>query len=113
MGKLRKIILATALMTPLFATAGPAEIEKGKKIAFDRKKGNCLACHMIPGGELPGNTAPPLLQMKARYPKKAVLTEQIWDARKRNPLTIMPPFGTHNILSADEIDLLIEYLYTL
>ena len=40
--------------------ANASDIEQGKKVAFDRKKGNCLACHMIAGGELPGNIGPPL-----------------------------------------------------
>ena len=43
-------------------------LEKGKKIAFNKKKGNCLACHLIPGGDQPGNIAPPLIAMKGRFP---------------------------------------------
>jgi len=45
----------------------------GEEVTFGRKLGNCLACHMIPGGNLPGNVGPPLLAMKARFPDKAVL----------------------------------------
>ena len=40
------------------------------KVTFDRKKGNCLACHMIEDGELAGNNGPPLVAMKARFPKE-------------------------------------------
>ena len=88
-------------------------ISDGKKVAFDRKKGNCLACHMIAGGSLPGNIGPPLVAMKARYPNKADLRAQIWDATEKNPNTIMPPFGKHQILSEKEVDLITEFIYTL
>lgn len=53
--------------------ADPALIEQGKQIALSRKKGNCLACHMIEDEALPGNIGPPLIAMKARYPDKAKL----------------------------------------
>ena len=88
-------------------------IEDGKKVAFDRKKGNCLACHMIPGGSLPGNIGPPLVAMKARFPDKAALRAQIWDATAKNPNTIMPPFGKHQILSEQEVDLVTEFIHSL
>ena len=90
-----------------------SNIEKGKKLAFDRKKGNCLACHMIEGGTLPGNIGPPLVAMQARFPDKAKLRAQIYDPRKNNPNTIMPPFGPHAILSSDEIDLVADFIYSL
>jgi sulfur-oxidizing protein SoxX len=93
--------------------ASAGEIADGKKVAFDRKKGNCLACHMISDGALPGNIGPPLIAMKARFPDKAVLRAQIWDATIANPNTIMPPFGKHRILSEKEVDLITEFIYTL
>ncbi len=90
-----------------------ARIEAGRTLAFDRKKGNCLACHHIEGGELAGNTAPPLVAMQARFPDRNKLVAQIVDARINNPLTLMPPFGAHGILSTEEIDLLVDFLYSL
>lgn len=92
---------------------GKSAIEQGKAIAFDRGKGNCLACHLMPDGESPGNIAPPLLAMKSRFPEKAKLHAQIWDATVNNPETSMPPFGKHKILSDAEIDLLVEYVWSL
>ena len=107
-------ILGTLAMVPVTAAAADAAvIEEGKKIAFDRKKGNCLACHMVEGGDLPGNIGPPLVAMKARFPDKAVLRAQIWDARRMNPSTIMPPFGAHKILTEEEIDKVVEFIHTL
>jgi sulfur-oxidizing protein SoxX len=88
-------------------------VEKGKDVAFDRKKGNCLACHVMDDGTLPGNIAPPLVSMKLRYPDKAKLRAQIWDATATNPNTIMPPFGRHQIITEEEIDQVVEYVYTL
>jgi len=93
--------------------ATPAELAQGRDIAFDRGKGNCLACHAIADGQLPGNLGPPLLAMKLRFPDPDQLRAQIWDASARNPETIMPPFGKHRILTGEEIDLVIAYLYSL
>ena len=93
------------------ATAG--DIADGKKVAFDRKKGNCLACHMIADGSLPGNIGPPLVAMKARFPDKADLRAQIWDSTVANPNTIMPPFGKHRILTEKEVGLVTEFIYSL
>ncbi|MEO1885017.1 MAG: sulfur oxidation c-type cytochrome SoxX, partial [Methylococcales bacterium] len=84
-----------------------------KKIAFDRAKGNCLACHSIDDGEMPGNIGPPLIVMQARFPDRAVLKAQIWDATAKNSISIMPPFGKHHILTDGEIEKLLDYLYTL
>ena len=93
--------------------ASADDIAKGKEVAFDRRKGNCLACHMMSDGALPGNIGPPLIAMKARFPDKAKLRAQIWDATKMNPNTIMPPFGRQQILSEGDIDKIVEYVYTL
>jgi sulfur-oxidizing protein SoxX len=93
--------------------ADASSLEKGKTLAFDRKKGNCLACHMIAGGNLPGNIGPPLVAMKARFPDRAVLRAQIYDARKKNANTIMIPFGPHAVMSDSEIDLVTDFIHTL
>ena len=111
-------ILATMLgalsTTPQLVFAADAQVvEEGKKIAFDRVKGNCLACHQIEGGELPGNIGPALVAMKVRFPDKGVLRAQIWDATAKNPNTMMPPFGRHEILTAEEIDKVVEFIYSL
>jgi len=98
---------------PAIATAEEASvIDQGKKIAFNKKKGNCLACHAIKGGKLPGNIGPPLVEIKSRY-DKAALKAQISDARSVNPNTIMPPFGPHEILSNGDIDKVVEFISTL
>ena len=107
-------LLGALLFTPFQASAaGASAVEKGKAVAVDRKKGNCLACHAMDDGILPGNIGPPLIAMKARFPDKAKLRAQIWDATVVNPNTIMPPFGRHRMLSEEQIDQITEYVYTL
>ena len=88
-------------------------IEEGKRIAFDRRKGNCMACHVMADATLAGNSGPPLLAMKARFPDKVTLRAQIWDATTANPKSIMPPFGRHEILTEDEIDKVVEFILSL
>lgn len=110
------VMAATLALAPVAVTVaeeGASVIEQGKEIAFDRKKGNCLACHQIEGGDLAGNIGPPLVAMQARFPDKSKLRAQIWDSTRMNPGTIMPPFGRHNILSESEIDKVVEFIYSL
>lgn len=96
------------------ALASPGErTEQGKSLTMERGKGNCLACHAIDDGELPGNLGPPLLMMKVRFPERVALKEQICDASVRNTNTRMPPFCRHGILTSEEVELIIDYLYTL
>ncbi len=107
-------IIGALSLSPQIAIAADAQvIEQGKQIAFDRKKGNCLSCHMIDGGDMPGNVGPPLVAMKARFPDKAKLRAQIWDATKNNPNSMMPPFGRHAILTEAEIDKVVEFIHSL
>lgn len=87
-------------------------VTQGYCLVIDRKKGNCMGCHLIEGMSS-GNIAPPMVSMQKRFPDKAKLREQISDATKTNPDSVMPPFGKHNILSGDEIDKIVEYVWTL
>lgn len=101
-------------LIPITASAeGASAIEEGKKVAFNRKKGNCLSCHQIEGGEMPGNIGPPLIAMKARFPDKAKLAAQISDATKANPNSMMPPFLKHGILNQAELDKVVEFVHSL
>jgi sulfur-oxidizing protein SoxX len=51
--------------------------------------------------------------MTERFPDREALRRQLWDPAARNPNTVMPPFGKHRILTPEEIELIIDYLYTL
>ena len=68
---------------------------------------------MMDDGELAGNNGPPLIAMKARFPNKQDLFDQIWDPTENDPNSFMPPFGKHGAISKTEINKIIEYLYTL
>ena len=107
------VFLGSLALTPLTPVVAASVVEEGKKLVFDKKKGNCIACHAIKGGKLAGNMGPPLVYMKARFPDKAKMRAQIWDPTKNNPNTSMPPFGRHKILSNADIDKIAEYIYTL
>jgi L-cysteine S-thiosulfotransferase len=98
---------AVALAQGASASAMP-----GETLAFDRSKGNCLTCHEIKGGDAPGNVGPELSDMKKRYPDRNELAAIIFDETKRNPSTVMPPFGRNLILTPHEIDLVIDFLYS-
>ncbi|WP_316232551.1 sulfur oxidation c-type cytochrome SoxX [Bradyrhizobium sp. SZCCHNR1051] len=84
----------------------------GQKLAFDRGKGNCLTCHEINGGDLPGSIGPKLENLKARY-DRAELIAILNDETRRNPLTVMPPFGRNRILTEQEISAIVDFLQTL
>jgi len=113
-GALAVLIAGAASLPAHVVAAGTmSAAEEGKQLAESRKKGNCLACHMMGDGKYPGNIAPPLVQMKSRYPSKEKLRAQIWDATVANPETPMPPFGRHKIISDAELDKIVEYVWTL
>ena len=95
------------------ALATNTTIEMGKEVAYDRTMGNCLACQMMDDGASPGDIGPPLIAMKIRFPDRAKLRAQIWDAQTSNPGTRMPPFGKHQALWEMEIDAIVDYLHTL
>ena len=90
-----------------------SKLESGKQLAFSRSKGNCLACHVIADGELPGNIGPELKEIKRRFKDKKDLRAFIWDATEFNSETVMPPFGRNKILSEQEIDTIVDYLWNL
>lgn len=109
MHQIKSIATACIFSTFLFHNIAYAD---GKEIAFDRNKGNCLACHEIEGGESPGNIGPKLSNMKQRYPDRNLLRKRIWDETEFNPMTVMPPFGKHRILSENEIDQVVDFIYS-
>ena len=88
----------------------------GQELAHSYDYGNCLACHAAPtdaDAVTRSNIAPAFVDMQRRFPDREKLSSQIWDARTFNPETIMPPFGANGILTIEEINRIIDYLYTL
>jgi len=113
---MKKTFLAVSsavIVSSVLSTTAIAAEMSGKEIAFERKLGNCLACHMIAGGELNGNIAPPLIAMKARFPDRAVLRAQIADATVANPNSIMIPFERHGVLTKEQTDKVTDFIHSL
>ena len=109
--------VALALAIGALASADTAQaqsaVDEGRKLAFDRGKGNCLTCHAIKGGDLPGTIGPELVDIKSKYPKREDLVAILHDETQRNPLTVMPPFGRNRILTEKEINAVVDFLQTL
>jgi L-cysteine S-thiosulfotransferase len=109
--------LALALLFGALVSSAPAiaqsAVAEGQKLAFDRGKGNCLTCHVIKGGDLPGTIGPELIDIKKKYPNRDELVAIVFDETKRNPLTVMPPFGRNRILTEQEINAVVDFLQTL
>ena len=115
---IRAIMLSGSVLAQATATAAatPGKEETGKDIAFNRAKGNCLACHAmptVPDAESTGTYGPPLIAMSARFPDKAKMRAQIWDATVTNPSSSMIPFGKHHVLTEAEIDKVTDFVYGL
>lgn len=108
---------ATKAAAPAAKVEAPkAKEETGKDIAFNNRKGNCLACHTmptVPDAVSGGMYGPPLIAMSARFPDKAKLRAQIWDATAINPSSSMIPFGKHKVLTEQEIDKVTDFVYGL
>lgn len=118
--KLAQALLVTTIMaTASVATAAEekklSSVEEGKKLAFTNSKGNCIACHMIAGGAEPGEIGPPLMAMQARYPDRQKLFDKLWGKPgvELMPESQMLPFGKHKVLTDDEINKIVDFMYTL
>ena len=115
---LAAIALSSVLAAPVAAYDSPTgdfagNRDAGEEIAMTRSKGNCIACHMIVGGDSPGAIGPALIAMQTRYPSKEALAKQIWDATIANPDAVMPPFGKHEVLTEEEFNDVVEYVWSL
>jgi sulfur-oxidizing protein SoxX len=105
------IVLALLCAAP--AADAQSSVAEGERLAFDRGKGNCLTCHDIKGGDLPGTIGPALKDIKSKYPDRNDLVAILTDETRRNPQTMMPPFGRNRILTDEEINAIVDFLQTL
>ena len=114
-----------AIATSLTRKAG--DPVKGKKLATNRKKGNCLACHSMPIPEqaFHGNIGPDLKGISSRY-SEGELRLRIVNPKVLNSETIMPAFykadgfnrvmkkfAGKTIITAQEVEDIVAYLMTL
>jgi sulfur-oxidizing protein SoxX len=94
------------------ALEGPlnGDAERGQKLAFERARGNCLACHVMRGGTQPGTRGPDLSRYGALGRSDAETYTLVYDMRTRVPNTLMPPIGTNAILTDQEIRDVVAFL---
>ena len=97
---------------------GPIEGDpvKGAELTTaGRGAANCLACHIVGnrGTNLPGNVGPDLSEIAKLGRTDEHLFNYIYDARAYNKDTVMPPWGAHGVLTAEDIRNIVAYLKTL
>jgi sulfur-oxidizing protein SoxX len=94
------------------ALEGPlnGNAEKGKQIAQARDRGNCLACHVMPGGSQPGSRGPDLSHFGSSGRSGAEAYAMVYDMRTVTPETLMPPFGTNEILTDQDLRDVVAFL---
>ena len=107
------LALALGALASVSPASAQSPVSDGQKLAFDRGKGNCLTCHEIKGGDLSGSIGPPLKDIKSKCPDRNELVAIVTDETKRNPQTVMPPFGRNRILTDQEINAVVDFLQTL
>ncbi len=101
-----------ALMTVLGAIAlGAGAASAATPDAKTLVIGYCQQCHEVKGIEDFGNIGPSLIGLKTRYPDRKEVVAIVNDEAKRNLQTVMPPFGRNLILTKQEIDTIVDYLY--
>ena len=134
--KLIHIQNGLAVCLGLWASTGTTQTlsdpELGLRIMANRQQGNCVTCHQISvlrdGQGIDGATGrqgdfgPSLDGVASRY-SLTQLRQWVMDARKMNPQTLMPPFGTlegttqahpsRPMLSSEQIDNVTAALATL
>ena len=108
-------------------TGVPGDAKKGRALAINRKRGNCLACHQMPINEqqFHGNIGPELEGVGDSY-SAGELRLRIVNSKIINPDTIMPAFYKNagysrvlkkfkgkTILSAQEVEDIVAYLLTI
>lgn len=124
--KLVKYVVKDGAITKSL-TGKPGDAVKGRNVAINRKKGNCLACHVLPIPEqtFHGNIGPELNGVAGRLSEGEVRA-RIVNPKLANEGTIMPAFYKNegftrvlkgfegkSLLSASEVEDVVAYVMTL
>ncbi len=87
------------------------DAERGEKIATNLRWGNCIACHALPKHE--GGTIGPSLKGYAYREIPLDYTYQrLWDVRFYNPNAFMPVYGPNKVLTDQDVQDVMAFLYT-
>jgi sulfur-oxidizing protein SoxX len=107
------VALAACCLPPASHAQG---VQQGRDLFNARDKGNCGACHQVPSDPAVSSRAtvgPVLANVRDRLPDRAALREMLVDPQRRSPGTLMPPYGRHQILTASEIERVIDYVHAI
>jgi sulfur-oxidizing protein SoxX len=115
-----------AIAAPLCGLAGNAD--RGREIATDGGRGNCVACHRLPVEEVEayGTIGPPLAGIASRL-SVPMIRLRVVDTRNLNPMSIMPgyyrdprlinrpgkPYRGRTFLDAQSVEDVVAWLATL
>jgi len=112
---------------PHSLTGSPGDAVRGREIAFNRDKGNCPICHVIPAPDanLHGNVGPSLDGVAGRL-SEGQMRLRLVDDRRLNPSSIMPSYyrvdglrrvaaayAGATVLTAEDIEDVLAFLMTL
>jgi sulfur-oxidizing protein SoxX len=100
-------VLGGALTMTLLACNAASAAPDAKTLVI----GQCQQCHEIKGIGDFGNVGPSLVDLKSRFHDRKDVVAIVNDETTRNPQTVMPPFGRNLILTKQEIDMIVDYLY--
>lgn len=108
-------------------TGQPGDPANGRKVAINRKLGNCLACHVLPIAEQPfhGEVGPDISGAGGNL-SEGEIRLRIVNSKALNPDTIMPAFYRNDgfervmkkfqgktMLSAQQVEDVVAYVMTL
>jgi sulfur-oxidizing protein SoxX len=117
-------VVDDAIPEPLTST--PGDPARGRALALDRSKGNCITCHNMPvNADFQGDLGPPLDGVASRW-TAGELRLRIVDSKRINPESNMPSFYRvegltavrrdwvgRPMLTAQEVEDILAYLLTL
>jgi sulfur-oxidizing protein SoxX len=108
-------------------TGRPGDVARGRDIVFNRDRGNCAVCHVMPAPDerSHGDVGPSLKGVAGRL-SEGQMRLRLVDGRRLNPKSIMPSYyrldglqrvakvyAGKPVLSAEEIEDALAYLMTL
>jgi sulfur-oxidizing protein SoxA len=88
--------------------------KKGRALFLSRNLGPCTGCHLVQGDDVwpAGNVGPDLSTYGDRNLPDAHTFNLIYDPRHLFPSTLMPPWGTTDVLTPEDIVHVVAFLNT-